>query len=81
MRTAQGILRIETTGTGLIDITSKVAVWLAEARLVEQAPVLPVVFNTNKYLMRPEVQGWHATLLDQHPLSAVRLVPTPAKGD
>ena len=54
---------------------------LAEARLVEQAPVLPVVFNTNKYLMRPEVQGWHATLLDQHPLSAVRLVPAPAKGD
>jgi len=43
--------------------------------------VLPVVFNTNKYLMRPEVQGWHATLLDQHPLSAVRLVPAPAKGD
>lgn len=35
MRTAQGILRIETTGTGLIDITSKVAVWLAEARLVK----------------------------------------------
>ena len=54
---------------------------LAEARLVEQAPVLPVVFNTNKYLMRPEVQGWHPTLLDQHPLSAVRLVPTRAKGD
>jgi oligopeptide transport system substrate-binding protein len=54
---------------------------LAEARLVEQAPVLPVVFNKNKYLMRPEVQGWHPTLLDQHPLSAVRLVPTPRKGD
>jgi oligopeptide transport system substrate-binding protein len=53
----------------------------AEARLVEQAPVLPVVFNKNKYLMRPEVQGWHPTLLDQHPLSAVRLVPTPRKGD
>jgi len=29
--------------------------------------------------MRPEVQGWHPTLLDQHPLSAVRLVPS--KGD
>ena len=43
--------------------------------------MLPVVFNTNKYLMRPEVQGWHPTLLDQHPLSAVRLVPTRAKGD
>jgi len=54
---------------------------LAEARLVEQAPVLPVVFSTNKYLMRPEVRGWHPTLLDQHPLSAVKLVPVPAKGD
>ena len=51
----------------------------AEARLVSQAPVLPVVFNKNKFLIRPEVQGWHPTLLDQHPLSAVRLVPV--KGD
>jgi len=52
---------------------------LAEARLVDQAPILPVVFNKNKFLIRPEVQGWYPTLLDQHPLSAVRLVP--AKGD
>lgn len=51
----------------------------AEARLVQQAPVLPVVFNKNKFLIRPEVQGWYPTLLDQHPLTAVRLVP--AKGD
>jgi len=51
----------------------------AEARLVEQAPVLPVVFNKNKFLIRPEVKGWHPTLLDQHPFTAVRLGP--AKGD
>jgi oligopeptide transport system substrate-binding protein len=51
----------------------------AEARLVDQAPVLPVVFNKNKFLIRPEVRGWYPTLLDQHPLSAVKLVP--AKGD
>ena len=51
----------------------------AEARLVDQAPVLPVVFNKNKFLIRPEVQGWYPTLLNQHPFTAVRLVP--AKGD
>jgi oligopeptide transport system substrate-binding protein len=51
----------------------------AEARLISQAPVLPVVFNKNKFLIRPEVQGWYPTLLDQHPFTAVRLVP--AKGD
>ncbi|MEN9652969.1 MAG: hypothetical protein RL303_689 [Verrucomicrobiota bacterium] len=51
----------------------------AEARLITQAPVLPVVFNKNKFLIRPEVKGWHPTLLDQHPFTAVRLEP--AKGD
>ncbi|MEI7652349.1 MAG: peptide ABC transporter substrate-binding protein [Verrucomicrobiota bacterium] len=51
----------------------------AEARLIDQVPVLPVVFNKNKFLIRPEVQGWYPTLLDQHPLTAVKLVP--AKGD
>jgi oligopeptide transport system substrate-binding protein len=51
----------------------------AEARLISQAPVLPVVFNKNKFLIRPEVQGWYPTLLDQHPFTAVKLVP--AKGD
>ncbi len=51
----------------------------AEARLISQAPVLPVVFNKNKFLIRPEVQGWYPTLLDQHPFTAVKLIP--AKGD
>ncbi len=51
----------------------------AEARLISQAPVLPVVFNKNKFLIRPEVQGWYPTLLDQHPFTAVKLVL--AKGD
>ena len=34
MRVEQGILRIETAGRELLDITAKVRVWLAEARLV-----------------------------------------------
>ena len=45
----------------------------AEARLIEGAPVLPVVFNQSKFLIRPEVEGWHPTLLDIHPLKHVRL--------
>jgi secondary thiamine-phosphate synthase enzyme len=34
MRVAQGLLRFETAGTGLTDITSDVAVWLAQSHLV-----------------------------------------------
>jgi len=45
----------------------------AEARLISGAPILPVVFNKNKFLIRPEVTGWYPTLLDMHPLKAVRL--------
>lgn len=45
----------------------------AEARLIAGAPVLPVVFNRSKFLIRPEVEGWHPTLLDIHPLKHVRL--------
>ncbi len=33
MRVEQGVLRIETAGRALNDITSEVAIWLAEARL------------------------------------------------
>ena len=51
----------------------------AEERLVAGAPVIPVAFNKNKYLIRPEVKGWYPTLLDMHPLGAVRLEPV--KGD
>ena len=51
----------------------------AEQRLIEGAPIIPVVFNKNKFLIRPEVQGWYPTLLDQHPLNRVKLVPV--KGD
>jgi hypothetical protein len=47
--------------------------------LIDGAPIIPVVFNKNKFLIRPEVQGWNPTLLDQHPLNRVKLVP--AKGD
>ena len=35
MKVEQGILRVETVGVGLIDITSRVAIWLAQARLIK----------------------------------------------
>jgi oligopeptide transport system substrate-binding protein len=69
-----GLAAKETDATKRFDYFQQ-----AEARLISQAPVLPVVFNKNKFLIRPEVQGWYPTLLDQHPFTAVRLVP--AKGD
>lgn len=47
----------------------------AEARLIEGAPIIPTVFNKNKFLIRPEVIGWYPNLLDQHPMDYVKLVP------
>ncbi|MGX7925147.1 secondary thiamine-phosphate synthase enzyme YjbQ [Tsuneonella sp. HG094] len=35
MRVEQGAFRIDTAGAGLTDVTSKVALWLAESRLVK----------------------------------------------
>lgn len=35
MRVEQGVLRAETAGRELLDITGKVTVWLAEARLIK----------------------------------------------
>jgi oligopeptide transport system substrate-binding protein len=46
---------------------------------VRQAPVIPVAFGRNKFLISPHVKGWHPTLLDQHPLTGVTLAPS--KGD
>ena len=48
----------------------------AEQRLIEGAPIIPIVFNKNKFLIRPEVQGWYPNLLDQHPLNRIKLIPS-----
>jgi oligopeptide transport system substrate-binding protein len=47
----------------------------AERILAEQAPVIPLYHYTHVYLLRPEVKGWHPTLLDHHPYKAVSLGP------
>ena len=51
----------------------------AERLLVAEAPVIPVAFGRNKFLISPHVRGWNPTLLDQHPLNGVTLAPS--KGD
>jgi oligopeptide transport system substrate-binding protein len=45
----------------------------AEAILLGEAPVLPIYFYTHGFLIRPNVKGWHPTILDHHPYKHVRL--------
>ena len=44
-----------------------------EALLIEEAPMLPVYFYTNAYLLDPSVKGWNPTILDNHPYKYVYL--------
>lgn len=44
----------------------------AEALLLREMPVIPLYFGSTQYLLDPQVVGWHANVLDQHPLRAVR---------
>ena len=48
----------------------------AEALLLDEAPILPVFFYTHAFLIRPNVKGWHPTILDHHPYKYVRLEMT-----
>ena len=45
----------------------------AEAILMEQAPIVPVYFYTNIYLLKPSVRGWHSNPVDYHPLEELSL--------
>ncbi len=47
----------------------------AETILLEAAPVIPLYFYTNPYLIAPSVQGWDDNLLDFHPYQDVWLKP------
>ena len=52
----------------------------AERMLAEHSPVLPIYVYTNIALVRPEVRGWHANLLDRHPYKHVSLAPVAGSG-
>ena len=45
----------------------------AETVLLEAAPIIPVYTFTHVFAIRPEVRGWHPTLLDHHPYKHVWL--------
>jgi len=50
----------------------------AETLLLAASPVIPLYYNPHTFLLRPEVKGWHPTVLDHHPYKAVWLA-APAK--
>ncbi|MEJ2523057.1 MAG: peptide ABC transporter substrate-binding protein [Gammaproteobacteria bacterium] len=50
----------------------------AEARMLEQAPVMPLYFYASKYLLRPGVEGVYDNPLNVHPSRFVRLPPDTA---
>ena len=49
----------------------------AEAIFLDEMPVIPIYHYTRVYLLRPEVRGWNATILDHHPYPYVWLEPRP----
>lgn len=52
----------------------------AERILLDAVPVIPTVFNRNKFLIQPSVRGWFPNLLDIHPYNDVRLECPAAPG-
>lgn len=47
----------------------------AEAKLMEDMPILPVAWYSRLYLHRPEVRGWDPLVLDNHPWKTISLQP------
>ncbi|MFT4177591.1 MAG: peptide ABC transporter substrate-binding protein [Luteolibacter sp.] len=47
----------------------------AERIVLEGGAVLPIAWYSKNFLIRPEVEGWHALLLDDHPYQFLRLSP------
>ncbi|MCB9662496.1 MAG: peptide ABC transporter substrate-binding protein [Alphaproteobacteria bacterium] len=45
----------------------------AEALLNEAMPIIPIYTYVNYALTQPDVKGWHANVLDQHPWQVVSL--------
>ena len=38
----------------------------AERILLDEAPIAPVFFYTNVYLLQPSVKGWYSNVLNRH---------------
>jgi len=48
----------------------------AEAILLDELPIIPIYFYTRVYALHPSVQGWHPTILDNHPYQHLWLDPS-----
>ncbi len=48
----------------------------AEKILLDAAPIIPTLHSRSKFLIRPEVRGWHPNLLDIHPYTGIELKET-----
>ncbi len=46
----------------------------AEAILVNEIPVMPVLVKSKNYLMQPYVSGYYSNLLDNHPFRDIRML-------
>lgn len=45
----------------------------AEQILIDHSPIIPIYTYTAKYLISPDVKGWHPNVLNDHPLKYVYL--------
>jgi len=43
----------------------------AEAVLLDDLPIIPIYSSVVSFLRKPYVRGWHANVLDRHPLKFV----------
>ena len=43
-----------------------------EGILLDEAPIIPLYFYVSHNMIKPEIQGFHDTLLDVHPLHRIR---------
>lgn len=47
----------------------------AESILLDEAPIVPLYFYTQPFLLSPSVKGWYPTILNHHPYQHVYLEP------
>ncbi len=45
----------------------------AESILIDEQPIIPLIFLPSKSLIQPSVKGWNPSILDHHPYKFIRL--------
>lgn len=45
----------------------------AEQIMLDEVPIIPIYVNVSKQMVNPRVSGWHANLLDMHPLKDIKV--------